>query len=244
MGAGVDDLFQTKGIGTQVAVTRIVGQFGPPIAEYVFAHLLYEVKNMKSSFEAQNERVWAPFTGGTLAGKTIGIAGLGSIGCKVAEMARSFNMRVVGLSRTQATCQAVHTHYTAVDWEEFAAQVDYLVLTLPLTEDTYQVVNQRVLSVMKKDAWVVNVGRGSLIRETDLVAALLNHQLGGAILDVFEQEPLSSNHPFWNFSNVHVTPHLSGPSQVDEVVQFFVQNLRRYETGRKLVGLVDPVRGY
>lgn len=246
MGAGVDDLMQQPGLAPHLQLTRITGQFGDPIAEYVFARLLYIFKDLERSVQAQQNRAWVPFLEGTLAGKSIGIAGLGSIGCRVASLAKAFRMQVLGLSRTQALvrCPGLDQHFSPAEWLGFAEQSDILVLTLPLTPDTYHVVNEHVLARLKPGAWIVNVGRGSLIDEDSLIRALDQNLIGGAILDVFEQEPLPGNHPFWSMRNVLITPHVSGPSQIESVTGFFVENLKRYKSRLPLVGLVDRQQGY
>lgn len=245
MGAGVDDLVSRDDIPSDVAITRIVGQFGEPIAEYVFSRLLYVFKDLGKSLEAQRKHVWAPVIEGTLAGKVIGIAGLGSIGCDVAALAKAFKMTVLGLSRSRVGgCTAVDEYYSPADWGKFASKVDILVLTLPLTEETHHVINGEVFKRMKTNSWIVNVGRGQLIDETALAETLRLGEIGGAILDVFESEPLPPTHPFWSHENVIVTPHLSGPSRVESVTEFFVENLARFKSGDELLGLVNLKIGY
>lgn len=244
MGAGVDDLLAMESLSSDVMITRIVGQFGEPIAEYTFAHLLYVFKNLQRSLKAQSEATWAPFIPGNLAGKSIGVAGIGSIGCQVAKISKAFNMHVLGLSRSERNCSFVDEHFYLQDFVVMASKCDVLVLTLPLTAETYHIVNRDLLGVMKSDAWIVNVGRGRLIDEQALVEHLHEGKLGGVILDVFEQEPLPLDHPLWHMPNAFVTPHLSGPSDVQSVADFFVRNLQRFLAGEELLGQVDRVAGY
>ncbi|MCL6515456.1 MAG: D-2-hydroxyacid dehydrogenase [Alicyclobacillus sp.] len=245
MGAGVDDLCAARHlIPPGVVVTRVVGPFGVPIAEYVFAFLLHHFKGVERMRRAQRDGRWDPFVPGTLRGRRLGVAGLGAIGQAVVRLGRAFHMPVRGLSRSGERADIVDEHFGPDDWEDFAAGLDVLVLTLPLTDETRHIVGDRVLSRLRPGAAVVNVGRGALIREADLIHALESGHLGAAILDVFETEPLPTGHPFWRMSGVYVTPHLSGPSEVDDVTAVFLRNLRAWCDGRPLEGVVDLERQY
>lgn len=243
-GAGVNDLVAEKSIPQTVELTRIVGQFGSPIAEYVFAYLLFLEKEIARMRESQNQHRWDSFIPGMLEGKTIGVAGLGSIGAEIVRKARAFDMKVYGLSVSGKQSALVDRHFSAFEWPEFAAELDYLILTLPLTEATQYIVKRNILTKMKPDACLVNVGRGALIHENDLVAVMKNGHLKAAVLDVFETEPLPKDHPLYSIPNVYITPHLSGPSTIAGVSQFFIENLKRYLGGQPLQGIVDRTRGY
>ncbi|MFC7395000.1 D-2-hydroxyacid dehydrogenase [Scopulibacillus cellulosilyticus] len=244
MGAGVDDLVSDTNIPENIILTRIVDQFGGYISEYVFTYLLYIVKDVPRMSKAQLENRWDPFISETLAGKTMGVAGLGSIGAEIVRKARAFDMNVHGLSFSGKQAQLVDRHFTSDKWKEFVKELDYLVLTLPLTEATHHVINRDVLLAMKPEAAIINVGRGALIDEGDLLAVMRSGHLQGAVLDVFETEPLPKDHPLWRMPNVYVTSHLSGPSTRDGVSRFFAENLKRFLNEQPLQGLVDRNRGY
>lgn len=244
MGAGVDDWVNVGNFPDTAVLTRIVDQFGGPIAEYVFAHLLSMTLNLSRMRQAQAEKVWDPFVPDYLAGKRIGVAGLGSIGLEIVKKARAFDMQVYGLSQTGKRADAVDRHFQASAWIPFVKELDYLVLTMPLTKDTYHCVNREVLWAMKSSAVLVNVGRGKLVAQEELAEVMGSGHLRAAVLDVFEQEPLPAHHPFWTMPNVIVTAHLSGPSTPRDVCRFFAENLRRYEEGKPLVGVVNRDLGY
>lgn len=244
LGAGVEDLVAAPQLPAGVLVTRVVDQFGGPIAEYVFAELLARVRALDRTRAMQNRREWDHFIAGTLAGQTIGVAGLGSIGGEIVRKALAFDMTVYGLSRSERHADTVHCHFTPHAWPEFVSDLDVLVLTLPLTPETRNVVNSSILQAMRSDALLVNVGRGKLVVEDDLIQALNDRQIGGAILDVFEQEPLPPESPLWTLPSVTVTPHISGPSTVQGVGSFFLDNMQRYLDGRELLGSVDREQGY
>lgn len=243
-GAGVDDLTSDPSIPKDIILTRIVDQFGTYISEYVFTYILYILKDVPRMRQSQMERRWEPFIAETLADKTIGVAGLGSIGGEIVRKARAFNMRVHGLSFSGKQAAIVDRHFMVAEWEEFVKELDYLVLTLPLTKDTYHILNRTILLGLKQDASIINVGRGSLIDEKDLLSVLQSGHLQSAILDVFETEPLPKDHAFYSLSNVYVTSHLSGPSTAEGVCRFFTENVKRYLTNQPLKGLVNRTKGY
>lgn len=244
MNAGIEELVAADTIPESVIVTRVVGQFGKPIAEYVFAELLAHIRELDRTRAAQREHRWEHFIAGTLEGQTLGVAGLGSVGQEIVRKGRAFDMIVHGLSRTGAAAELVDCHFGPEHWLDFAASVDVLVLTLPRTAETEGVVGRAVLDVMRPHSVLVNVGRGALIDEDALISAVQEGRIGRAILDVFLQEPLPAESPLWSAPHVVVTPHVSGPSTVDGVGRYFLANLERYIAGEALIGIVDRAKGY
>lgn len=244
-GAGVDAAFAgDRPFPPSVQLTRIVNQFSRPIAEYIFTYLLHVVKDVERSRKAQINHQWDPFRTPLLAGLTIGVAGLGSIGREVVRKARAFDMNVVGLSATGSHADLVDIHFKPDEWAAFVKSLDVLVLTLPLTDATRYVVDASLLSQMRPQAIVVNIGRGALVREADLATCLQNGSIRAAILDVFEREPLPPESPLWDLPTAYLTAHMSGPSDVRETCEFFAENLTRYTRGERLNGSVDLHRQY
>ncbi|MET3289693.1 UNVERIFIED_CONTAM: phosphoglycerate dehydrogenase-like enzyme [Brevibacillus sp. OAP136] len=244
MGAGVDDLVRSSHIAPHVRISRVVGQYSAPMAEYVFAHLLAEYQNLNQMKRSQQNKEWRPFVPELLAGKTIGIAGLGSIGSEMVRKARAFDMTVHGLSYSGKQAHLVDRHFGPSEWDAFVRSLDCLVLVLPLTTETAQVINRELLLAMKPDACLVNVGRGKLIVEHDLIDVLREGHLRAAILDVFEHEPLSADSAFWELPQVRVTPHLSGMNTDERICRYFSDNLKRYVQNEPLMGAVDRQLGY
>ena len=244
MGAGVDDLVYDENIPENILLTRVVDQFGGKISEYVFAYLLFISQDISRTREAQKQRRWEAFLPDFLAGKTIGIAGLGSIGSELVRKARTFDMEVHGLSFSGKNASLVDRHFFASDWLSFVKDLDVLVLTLPLTEETNQIVSTDILENMKKNSVLVNVGRGGLISENDLVFVLQSGHLNAAILDVFTVEPLPLESELWSLSNVYITPHIAGPSLAEDVGNFFVDNLKQYIINKPLIGLIQRNKGF
>lgn len=246
MGAGVDDWVRS-GWPDDVTLTRVVDQFGPDMAEYVFAYLLYVLKDIESYRSLQQRHTWnpLPFTPAhRLRGKTLGIAGFGSIGREIARIGQAFGMEVHGMSRSAAHTEGIDQYFQTNQWEEFLATLDVFVSTLPLTPDTENLIDAAKFSCFKPSCIFVNVGRGGTVDEAALSGALGEGKLRAAVLDVFQEEPLPASHPFWSMPNMYLTPHVSGPSQMESVTQLFAENLRRYISLEPLLGQVDSLRGY
>jgi len=164
----------------------------------------------------------------------------------VARRAQAFGLRVVGTKRTAAPVPGVDRVYPPEGLEEVLRVSQILVLTLPLTRETRGIVGERELGLLPRGAFLVNVGRGGLVQEAALVAALRDGHLAGAGLDVFEEEPLPPDSPLWTLPGVLITPHVAGAFRgyMDRVVPLFCENLRRYLDGRPLQSVVDVTRGY
>ncbi len=242
--AGVDRFLLQGNLPEGVLLTRADVGFGDQIAEYVIAHLLARSQRLREVFRQQAERRWQPLECGFLKGQTIGIAGTGSIGRAVAHRACALGMRAVGWSRSAREMPEFDRVYGAQEIAVFLSQLDVLVLCLPLTEETRGRFGSEELGWLPASAVLINVARGALIVEDALLHALRCGDLQAAILDVFEREPLPPDHPFWKMENVTVTSHQSGLNVPDEIIDFFLENLRRFRSGLPLQGVVDLAKGY
>lgn len=243
-GAGVDHIMAARPLPDGVNVTRMVDLFGASMAEYVLGYLLAATLRIPRVLARQRERRWEPFSAPLLRGKTAAVVGLGSIGREVCRTLRGAGVRTVGISRSGRPIEEADEVLAVDRLDEALPRADFLVLVLPLTEETRGLIDARRLALMRPDAWLVNIGRGALIREADLVAALAVGRLGGAVLDVFEREPLPAESPLWAMENVFVTPHISGPDRLADNAEQFLANYRRFKAGAPLEGLVDLQRGY
>jgi glyoxylate/hydroxypyruvate reductase A len=243
MGAGVDGFLDAP-FPPKVVLTRAEGIFGPWMAEYTLGWLLWSAQHMEAVRANQRSRHWEPLVPTLLRGKTMGIVGLGSIGRTIARAGRALNMRIVGMNRSGRRPPEVERVYRRADLRDLLAASDYLVLALPLTPETRGLVGEAEFRAMRPEAWLVNLGRGALIQEEALVRAVQERWIAGAVLDVFTEEPLPAEHPFWGMPNVVVTPHISGPSDPGEIAPIFNENLRRFLRGQVLRGRVDLRRGY
>ncbi len=243
MGAGVEWVL-APALPPGVVVTRAPGVFGAWMTEYVLGWCLWVTQRMAAFREAQRARRWlGHLTPDRLRGKTMLVVGLGDIGRAIARAARALGVRTLGVSRSARPVGGVERVFRVSALGRALAEADFVVLVLPLTPDTRGLIGARELEAMKPTAWLVNVGRGAVVREEALVQALRERRIGGAVLDVFSVEPLPTDHPLWGLDNVVVTPHISGPS-TPEIGPIFNDNLARFLAGRRLRHVVDRGRGY
>ena len=243
MGAGVERVLVPE-LPSGVRVTRIAGIFGPWMAEYTLGWCLWVTQRVERFRGDQRRRRWRPVDPRRLSGQTLCVVGLGDIGRHIAGAAHGLGMTVVSVSRTPRRVPGVAHVVRTRDRAKALARADFAVLTVPLTPDTRGLIGARELAAMKPTAWLVNVARGAVVDTGALVAALRAGRIGGAVLDVFDVEPLPAADPLWRFDNVAVTPHISGPSVADEIAPIFADNLRRYLSGRPLRYEVNRRRGY
>jgi len=241
--AGVDQLCQA-GMRRDYALTGLKGIFGPLISEYVMTYLYAFERQVFTMLANQARRCWRPLPYRPSKEISLGIIGLGSIGRHLARTARQFGIRVTGLNRSGRPCEDVERVYTMKTIAEFLEKPDYVVLTLPDTPNTRHFINAGTLKMMKTSAVLINVGRGSLICESDLVASLHGGGITGAVLDVFENEPLGPESPLWQIPNVYITPHNAATSFPEEIVEIFAANYQRFVQKRPLLNIVDFELGY
>jgi len=243
MGAGVERVMLPE-LPRRAKVTRVAGIFGPWMAEYVLGWCLWLTQRSELFRAQQRERRWRQADPLRLHGATLCVVGLGDIGRTIAHAARAFGMRVVGVSRSGRRVAEAERVYKPRHLRNAIAGADFVALTTPLTEATRGLIGASELAVMKPSAWLINVARGPVVDEAALLDALRAHRLGGAVLDVFDEEPLPRDHPLWELDNVVITPHISGPSTPGEIAPVFNDNLRRYLAGRPLRYGVDRKRAY
>ena len=244
MGAGVDWALVPE-LPEHVQITRAPGVFGPWMAEYVLAWCLWVTQRLKAYRDAQRQRRWDDHVlPERLGGKTVTIVGLGDIGRDIARAARGLGMRVLGVSRRGRPVREATRMYSVAAMTRALREADFVVLLLPLTPETRGIIGADALAAMKSTAWLINIARGAVVDEGALMAALEQRRIAGAVLDVFDREPLPPSHPLWKMDNVVVTPHISGPSTADALTPVFNDNLARYLAGRPLRHVVDRHRGY
>lgn len=240
--AGVTPLLPLAERG--VTVTGVKEVFGGQMAEYVLAGLLNQVLQLREREAAQRERRWWPEPTATLAGLTLGVMGTGSIGSVVAERARAFGMRVLGYSRSGRSQPGFERVFAAGSLHDFLSACDHVAAVLPDTPETRKLLDAAALAAMRPGALLVNVGRGTLVDETALLSALQAGRLGGAMLDVFETEPLPPGHPFWGCPGLTITAHVAARSWPRDIAEIFRGNLRRFQAHQPLRFRLDPERGY
>lgn len=225
-------------------LTGVKEVFGLFISEYVFAYILALERHLFEVYTHQQHKRWHKIPYTSLQGKLIGICGLGSIGRHLARTAKHFGMSVWGYKRSYESFPDVDRVFTNADFQEFLAQPEYIVITLPHTPKTEHLFNAEAFRAMKSSAILINVGRGKVVLESALVQALQEYHIRGAVLDVFEEEPLSKESPLWTLSNVFITPHNSAYSFPKMIVNIFAENYRRFVVQEPLQYLVDFHKGY
>jgi len=243
MGAGIEALLVPE-VSPRVTITRVAGIFGPWMAEYALGWCLWVTQRMDGFRASQRARRWAPIDPIPLRGQTLCVIGLGDIGARIARSGRALGMRAIGVSRTGRPVTGVSRVYRTRALTAALAEADFVVLTVPLSPATRGLLDAAALAAMKPSAWLINVARGPIVDEDAMVEALRAGRIAGAILDVFDIEPLPPTHPLWTLPNVVITPHISGPSTPREIAPLFADNLRRYLAGRPLRHVVDRRRGY
>jgi phosphoglycerate dehydrogenase-like enzyme len=237
-----------------VTVTNSRGVQAIPIAEHVLGGLLALARRLPHTLRDQQARAWRPneLTGEAspwlLAGRTIGVIGVGTIGGAIAARAAAFGMRVIGMRRNpgRGTPAPFAEIFGQHELGRFLPACDVLVMAAPLTSETQRLLDAAAIASMKTGAIVINIARGQLVDEPALADALQSGRLGGAVLDVFNAEPLPPDSPFWSLPNVIVTPHNAGfrAGHFDAVIDVFTENLRRFERGVELLNVVDLETGY
>ena len=245
MNAGVDPV--TKALGGKAPhflSTNVRGIHVETMGEFVLMAMLHFAKRVPLWMEQQREHSWQPRANPLLSGKTVLIVGAGSIGGSVARICKSFGMHVVGV----ATREGPRPHFdqVAISMQPHLGTADYVICTLPLTADTTRVFDAAAFAAMKHGAVFVNIGRGEMVDEDAIIAALTSGQLGGAALDAHITEPLPATSPLWDTPNLLLTPHVSGRHEggITKGAELFAQNFRRYLSGEPLVTPVDLARGY
>jgi phosphoglycerate dehydrogenase-like enzyme len=241
--AGVEALLHPQA-RTNYILSGVKDVFGPFMSEYVFSYMVAIERHAFDLYRNQQNRIWQKIPYKSLKGRLLGICGIGSIGTHLAQTANHFGMRVWGYKKTSGSIPEAEQVFTEEGFKQFLSGPDYIINTLPSTRDTYHKFDDTAFSNMKVTAVLINIGRGSAVSEKALIRALQDGQIGGAVLDVFEKEPLPQESPLWSLPNVFITPHISGYSFPSDIVGIFTENYRRFLSGSPLLHRVDFQRGY
>lgn len=247
--AGVEKLLAV--IPEDVIITNVTGAFGEVISEYIIGGVLALSRNLFKYREQQRQHAWRDIRQGSmLYGKSALILGCGDIGTSTAEKLRVFGMSVTGIRRSPMPTHGFDRVFGLDMLEKLLPETDLLICCLPHTAETAGLLSEKQITLLKRGAVLVNVGRGSLINETALITALKSGNISGAVLDVFAQEPLTEGSPLWDMENVLITPHISGPSfghfpEVERrIAEICADNISRYLAGKPLVNVIDRSKGY
>lgn len=245
--AGMDRAARSGLVESEFMLTSASGLHATPIGEYVLLVMLMFAKGAPKFVRAQDRREWVRYMPQELFGKTVGIVGLGHIGGEVARLAKALGCRVIAMRRSESSAdERVDAFVPRSELPRLLGESDYVVLSIPLTDETRHMIGEAELRAMKPSAVLINIARGAVVDEAALVRALKDGTIAGAGLDVFEQEPLPPESELWGMENVVLSPHISGGTEIynQRATGIFCDNLRRYLAGEPLLNLADASRGY
>jgi len=246
MSAGVEGWLALPDLPAGLTLTCARGTHTESMPENIVGALFHVAKPYSTAVENQKSAKWVHTVAQPLTGRTLGILGLGAIGQEVARIVSTLGMRVIGTRRRPAPMANVAEILPPDRTDEVLSRSDFVLLLLPATPDTDNLIDAKRLAKMKPTAWLLNFGRGHLIKDDDLIAAVKARKIAGAMLDVFRQEPLPAEHPFWTTDGIVVLPHIGGPHPERDrfVARLFVDNLGRFLDGAPLKDVVDRAAGY
>ena len=243
LGTGVDNIVDLPSLGKEVVVTNVRGIHGAPVSEATIAFMLSLARDMPRSVRAQEQSNWERWPSALLAGKTVGILGVGLIAEYLAPICKTFGMTVVGISGSPRETRHFDRMAHRNDLTKVVGDLDFLVVLTPLSAETRNIVGEKVFAAMKPTAYLVNVARGGVVDEPALIAALEAGKIAGAGLDVFSQEPLPSDNPLWKTKNLTIFSHLGGYSQgyEDRAMPTIAGNMSKFLAG-DLKSMINIVR--
>lgn len=248
--AGLEQVLFPELVESEVILTNGSGVFSPSLGEFVLGAILYFAKDFRRMVRNQMASIWEPFNVTMISGQTLGIVGYGSIGRAVASRARALEMKVLALRRSVPRQPKkdllIDQVYGPEQRLEMLSRCDYILVTLPLTEQTKGLIANDEFAVMKRNAVLINVGRGPTIDERAMIEALSENRIRGAAVDVFDREPLPQGHPFYSLENVLLSPHCADhtPDWLENAMRFFLAQLERFRHGESLLNIVDKASGY
>lgn len=245
-GAGVDALLLMGAVPAGMPIIRLEDAgMAQQMAEYAVYGVIYHQRRMRTYHSQQRKQHWQQHEDrGNVQRPTVGVMGLGEMGAAVATRLANFGYTVRGWSRTKHTVVGVETFAGHDSLPAFLSKCDVLFTVLPLTASTTGVINAATLAHLPRGAFIINGGRGGLIVDADLVDALDNGHIGGAMLDVFHEEPLPKDHAYWSHPNVVITPHIAATTPIKDACAQIVTKIAALARGEAVTGIVDRKVGY
>ena len=245
----VDEWAGNSLISPDVVITNTKGLYGDSVADYIIWALLTLTRKFDVVVKNQTKRRWQQISGPTLRGKTIGILGVGSVGRALAKRATAHDMKTIGVVSAKASQEKlpfVDNSISVNDLQQAIGDFDVLAVCVPLTDATRGLVDSGLIAKMKPNAYLINTSRGEVVDDSAIAIALKNGKLAGAVLDVFDREPLRRWSSLWKTENLIVTPHVSGITDDyrERVGELICQNVDRFSVGETLLNIVDPEKRY
>ena len=245
LGAGVDHILLDPQLPQRVPIVRLVDPYlTDAMSEYVVLQVL-RLHRRDLDYRAQQQAlIWRELSQKNAGERPVGILGFGEIGQDAARKLKGLGFPIAGWGRRERTMAGFATFAGGAGLPPLLAQSEILVCLLPLTSETQGILNARAFALLPRGAALVNAGRGGHLVEADLIPALDSGQLSAAALDVFQEEPLPPDHPFWRHPRILITPHIAGTTNPATAAPIVLDTIRRFEAGRPLLNVVDPAQGY
>jgi len=243
LGTGLDGITDQPTLKADVIVTNVHGIHGQPVSEAALAGMLALARDIPRAVRAQDQKAWVRWPAKLLAGKTVGIFGIGAIAEKLAPKCKALGMTVIGITSALRPVAGFDRMHRRDELLRVVPELDYFVLLTPYSAETHHVIDAKVFAAMKPASYLVNLARGGIVDEEALVDALNKGRIAGAAIDVFQKEPLPENHPLWSFKNVIITTHQGGfcDVYVDLALPTIAHNLRCFLAGdvKKMINVVS-----
>jgi phosphoglycerate dehydrogenase-like enzyme len=244
LGTGVDHITDVPALRLEAMVTNMHGMHGVPMTEAALSLMLAAAREMPRMLRQKERHHWERYGSRLLYGKTVGIFGIGAIAAVLGPVCKAFGMKVVGISSAKRDVPGFDRMVHRDDLAEVIAEFDHFVILTPLTDETRNIVDAKMLAAMKPSAFLINLARGGIVDEAALIDALKAKRIGGAAIDVFVKEPLPADHPFWAMENVILSPHIGAfnADYVSQVLPFVKENLTHYLAGDRdrMINVVRP----
>ena len=245
LGAGVDFIFKDQSVPQNIPITRVVDPvLASDMSEFVLALILSFFKNLNNYRTDQMKKVWYPQEYMRISDVTVGIMGMGALGEKLTEDLIKNRFKVIGWATSPKNIPGVEVYTGDKEKNTFLSRSNILVCLLPLTRETTGILNSKLFKELPKQSYVINVARGGHLVDEDLLEYINNGHLAGAGLDVFHEEPLSVEHPFWTHPKIHITPHVASVSDIESVIPQLLENYRKLKEGLPLNNTVNREKGY
>ncbi|MDZ7961859.1 MAG: D-2-hydroxyacid dehydrogenase [Aulosira sp. DedQUE10] len=245
--AGVNNILTPQYLEREILLTNGAGLHAIPMAEFVIAYILSYAKNFPKLHELQTQKSWQRgFRNEELLDKTLLIIGAGGIGQEIAKRAKAFGLNIYGSRRNPQPLPNFDKVVGANEWKALLGEAHYVIIATPLTKETKGIIDAEVFSLMRPDAYLINIARGAIVDEPALIKALQESKIAGAALDTVFTEPLPPESPLWTQPNLFLTPHCSGhsPKTRERAIALFLDNFTRYYNGQSLRNVVDKNAGY
>ncbi len=245
MGAGVDHIINDKFLPEHIRIVRITDPLlSNDMFEYTLAVIMNRLRLLTYFQENQRLRIWKKRMYMRISGVRIGLMGAGTIGSHILSKLQNSGFKVSGWARTRGNKVPYKKYYGSGQMEKFLNNTDILICLLPLTAETYGILNKSTMKMLPEKSWIINMGRGGHIVDEELIEMLDSGHLDGASLDVFREEPLPVDHPFWSHPKIFITPHIASLPDPGSVAPQIIENYHRTIENRPLLNTVDRQRGY